>query len=47
MICILRTSREGVLMPPTVPDMPIREAPQIPLVIYTVLMCVITLGFLV
>lgn len=34
-------------MPPTVPDMPIREAPHIPLVVYTVLMCLITLGFLV
>lgn len=34
-------------MPPTVPDMPLRDAPQIPLIVYTVLMCVITLGFLV
>jgi hypothetical protein len=32
-------------MPPTIPEMPIREAPQAALIAYTVLMVVLTLGF--
>ncbi|MDR3655984.1 MAG: hypothetical protein P4L48_10005 [Mycobacterium sp.] len=34
-------------MPPTIPHMPIREASQGPLWVYTILMCLITTGFFV
>lgn len=32
-------------MPPTIPAMPIREAPQAALWVYTILMCLVTAGF--